>query len=311
MSTQSCLERGVGASAGWVILRKSIVGLYRCSVVGQGMIELAEAYLRTRDVSKGYAANVRRTAKSMQAAGITPANVNAERVSHWLSSLRVGLSATSVANSRRMALTLWRYGFDCGLIAAPCRGVGQIKVARKPTRAWTRSQLTEAVKVLPEKFSGTLKSGCPRALFLEAWFRLGVETGLRFGDMHELAASALCSGGIAVTASKTGLPVVRPVSEKTMAQLSTLARMSPDGSVFSWALSRRHTFCLIRDAFKALGLGDGRSQWLRRSAATMVEMAHPGTAGAFLGHATPGLADRHYIDHSQLMDRLPAPPPLE
>jgi hypothetical protein len=40
----------------------------------------------------------------------------------------------------------------------------------------------------------------------------------------------------------------------------------------------------------------------------MIETIRPGSATSFLGHKTPGLAQRHYIDARQLAILRPAPP---
>jgi integrase len=276
------------------------------------MIGLAERYLLGRDVSAGHAGNIRRVAARMNDAGITPDNIEGQRVTTWLSSLRATLSARSVSSERNLDLTLWKYGFEEGLVKNPVRGVQKIKVPRRVTRAFTRNQCTAAVKQISSSDFGKFrKSGCPKSLWLEAWYRTAYETGIRFTDIYNLKHDSVVDGGIAIVASKTNGVVIKRITAETQALLDRLLEMSPDGSIFSWAVSRRWAFANIKAAFKAIGLDAGRTQWLRRSGATHAEIAQPGSAARFLCHATPGLAERHYLDHTQLLGQAPAPPPLE
>jgi hypothetical protein len=55
-------------------------------------------------------------------------------------------------------------------------------------------------------------------------------------------------------------------------------------------------------------LKDGSGKWLRRSAATHVEMQEPGKAQWFLAHRSPGMAVRHYLDQRQLAGATTRPP---
>lgn len=54
----------------------------------------------------------------------------------------------------------------------------------------------------------------------------------------------------------------------------------------------------------------GTSKWLRRSSATALERICPGSAMGHLGHKTPGLAYRHYVDPRMLQCGRPLPPEL-
>ena len=279
------------------------------------MIRVSEGFLFERDVSAGYASNVRRTARKMTAAGITAANIDGERVNMWLSSMTT--SATTQASELGTALTLWRWGIEEGVITNPVRRVKKIRKTRKVIRAFTRSDITMAVKFFSDdgfaRENHTFqKSRCPVALWMEAWVRLCYESAMRFTDGYQLRADALVPGGVAVIASKTGNPVVRRLSARTSELLEKLAAMSPDGTVFSWAVSRRWAFANIKKYFKSAGLAGGRTQWLRRAAATHAEMLEQGAGAKLLDHRSgPELTNRHYIDQTQLMARMPSAPLLE
>jgi integrase len=183
---------------------------------------------------------------------------------------------------------------------------------RRVTRAFSRDDLNHLVKFFTDHDFGRFRGGCPKNLWLEAWVRTAYESGIRFGDLHSLRADSLAGEGLAIIASKTGQPVVRRLSPRTRSLLAQLSGLSHDGTLFRWAVSRRHAFAAVRQCFKAAGLPQGRTQWLRRAGATHAEIAQPGSAAAFLGHSDGGtLASRHYIDFTQLMARMPSPPPLE
>jgi hypothetical protein len=281
----------------------------------ESMLAVAEGFLKGRDVSRGYAGNVRRTARKMTAAGITPTNIDGPLVSMWLSSMTT--NSTTKASELCTALTLWRWGIEEGVITNPVRRVQKIRKTRKVIRAFTRSDLTAAVKFFSdESFVREnhvfQKSKCPVALWMEAWIRLCYEAAVRFTDGYNLRAEALVPGGIAVVQSKTGNPVVRRVSARTSELLEKLASMSPDGTVFSWAVSRRWAFANIKKYFKSAGLSGGRTQWLRRAAATHAEMVEPGAGAKLLDHRSGAeLTQRHYIDQTQLLARMPSAPLLD
>ena len=274
---------------------------------------IADQYISGKDVSRGYAANLRRTARKMDAAGITLGSIDGPSMSAWLSSMRAaGLSSVSIASERRSAITLWKFSIESGMTDRPIRGVMKPRVTRPPTRAYSRNDLTAAVKRLTDIPLGKFKnSGCPKNIWTAAWVAYVYETGARFTDAYSLRAADLVEGGVAWTQSKTGTPVTKRLSAATLVKLSTLISLSPDGTVFAWAVSRRHAFAAIRGAFKEAGLSGGRTQWLRRSGATHCEMKEPGSAKAYLGQKTHGLAERAYIDYAQMMPQLPAPPSLE
>jgi hypothetical protein len=279
------------------------------------MIGVAEGFLLGKRVSSGHAANVRRVARKMTAAGITPANIDGALVNHWLSSL--SCNPTTQASELGLALSLWRWGLEEGVISNPVRRVQKIRKPRKVIRAFTRMDLTHGVKFFcDDSFVREnrvfRKSKCPVGLWMEAWVRVCYEGALRFTDGYNLRAEALVPGGVAVVASKTGNPVVRQVSARTSLLLEQLASMSPDGTVFKWAVSRRWAFANIKKYFKSAGLDKGRSQWLRRAAATHAEMMQEGAGAKLLDHKTgPELTFKHYIDQTQLMQRMPSAPLLD
>jgi hypothetical protein len=132
----------------------------------------------------------------------------------------------------------------------------------------------------------------------------------RDGDRHEIEWDREAFPYLAtVQPDEDGGAVVSVLSRDQRRQL--ILDLSPDGTVFKWAVSRRHAFATVKQVFKEIGLSGGRTQWLRRSGATHAEMVRRGAAREYLCHATQGLAERNYIDFTQLIPELPMPPGIE
>lgn len=271
------------------------------------MIDVARHYLAQRDVAPLYAKTLLNTASRLAASGITLDTISGERVNQWVTSLPY--SDGTKANNRRMAMTLWKWAFESSLTEKPPRGVLRVRTRRQATVAWTRPQVYEVVKSADSvqgKFRGTT---CDRALFWGTLFRCAYATGFRFADLHGLRAENIDNGCIAITMNKTGLPITRPIEADLEERLLALAAQAKDGRVFGYFMNRKNTFKGARKLLDAAGI-KGSMRFFRRSGATHCEMEQPGSAQAYLGHATPGLAARHYIDHRQLRSRLVAPPAL-
>jgi integrase len=85
--------------------------------------------------------------------------------------------------------------------------------------------------------------------------------------------------------------------------------LSPDGRVFRWALAEK--WLRIRwDRMVAAAKLTGTCKWMRRTGATWVEATQPGSASRFLGHRSPELAMKHYVDRTLLPNSCPMPPPI-
>jgi hypothetical protein len=274
------------------------------------MPELASAYLLARDVTPKYASHIRRTAAKLAASGITPQNIGHERVNAWLSSLAAsGIRATTLVAERQMALGLWRHGIETGTILAPVRLVRKPRVPGRLVRAFTRADLNRLVKRFTECDFGAFRCGLPRNRFLLAWTNYVYETGARFEDAYSLSRLSLIEGGVAWVASKNQQPVFRALSASTRALVDEIAAKSPDERVFGWVATRRQIHDTIRQAYIKVGVGPGRTQWLRRAGATHCEAVRPGSGREYLGHsaASAGLAEKHYIDRTQITPLAPNP----
>ncbi len=208
-----------------------------------------------------------------------------------------------------MALTLWRWAWEEGRIDAAPRGVMKIKSHQKPVRAWTISECRTLVKGAEQFFGTRLRNGADVGTFLQCWVLLAYETGARYGDVFAWKKGNFAGSAVSWVTSKTGVPCTRVVSDKALELVSQMLKASPDDRVLGWVCCRRQSFRLMR---KLIGscLPGGSGRWLRRSAATHLEINQPGKAQWFLAHKTAGLAARHYLDQSQLASDALRPPSL-
>jgi hypothetical protein len=264
--------------------------------------DIAEQYLAERRVSTHYAACVRRVAKRCP----TP---TVEKLNRYLMLRLNNAAGTTVKFERTILLSLWRWAYDRSLVEIAPRGVARLKARRKPTKAWSQEQIRDAINATHAHDSQRLRSGASLGRMLRAWSLLGYECGGRYGDLWSLTAASLDGDAISWTQSKTGDPIVRILTPTCLTAVREMLADSPDGRILGWACQRRQAMRLMREHLDRCGIG-GTSKWLRRSGATHIEINEPGKARHHLGHRTAGLAERNYIDWSQVRANAPRTPDL-
>lgn len=242
----------------------------------------------------------------MAAAGITPSTLKDSSVNLWLAGLK--RSATTRANYRRMALTLWRAALDHRLTEQSIGRVARVKAPVPPPVAWTKEELFRLLDAADAQV-GHFRSGCPKALFWRGWILTGYYTGIRRGDLHGLKVEQYRAGRLWVVQHKTGQPLGKILPPDCATVLDELIRIGDGNTIFWWALARKWCYIHFRRLLASAGM-KGSTKWLRRSGATHVEIDMPGSASRFLGHLSPQLAQKHYLDQTQLADRIPFPPSL-
>ena len=253
---------------------------------------LAEDYLGARSVCAKHAASVRALASRCQ-------HLSTDFVNQYLKSRLESLSSVTVANERRLIMTVWKWAWETGRVDDPPRGVMRIQQRPKPIRAWTLGELGLVSAATAKSCGIKMRCGADRGDFLHCWILLGYETGARWGDLWKMKADDLQGNVIRWQTNKTGECQHRPLTESCMKAIEAMLKKSPDGRILGWVCNKRYAMALMKRHLNDCGL-DGSSKWLRRSGATHVEQFSPGKAKVFLGHRSPGMADRHYIDHSQL-----------
>lgn len=271
------------------------------------LANLLDRYTAAVACSPRYLQSLRRTVRKANDSGLEKiCQLNPENVNNFLASLTVG--QTTKHNIRRELMTLWRHAFDCGLTEVYPLRVRKIRPAYKPAVTWTIGQLEMMLDAAERDETPISRNvNLRRCDVLPCWMGIAYDTGLRFSDIHNLRACDFRNGCVAITASKTGKPVVRPMSELTQLDTARLLARSPDGTLFRWFLCRRRAFYLWR-AFLDGHKFFGSSQWFRRACATQKENEERGSAQRYLQHDSPRLTQVHYIDQSQLrLESLPPP----
>jgi len=273
---------------------------------GMNLVDVVAAYASRRDLCRNYERHLMRTAERMTSAGMTSvADMTPDRISRWLHSLTCSRSTRS--NYRRQACTIVRaaMGADAGHFID---GVPRVKVFFAPPVAWTQDEMRRLLQSARE-LPGNLMSGCPASTFFLAWVHLGYASGLRFSDLLYLKVDQIRDGRVYITQRKTGDALTVVLPNECARILNDLSVLSPDGTVFKWALSERWLRIRWKRLVQGAGLR-GTCKWLRRTGATWVEAAQPGMASKFLGHRSPELAMKHYCDRSLLPNACPSPPPI-
>jgi integrase len=215
----------------------------------------------------------------------------------------------SVDSERRMILSVWRWAYETGLVDSLPRGLVKIKVPRQPTKAWTLEQCCTAVKGTYLRGNTIRRTKVTEGQFLRCWILLGYESGARLGDLWEMRGSDFADGVVRWGQHKTGEPHVKVLSPACVKEVNEMLAHSPDGRVLGWVMRSGSARRRMQAYLSSLRLG-GSSKWLRRSGATHIEMEHPGKGRLHLGHKTHGLAERCYIDWSQVRRDIPSVPTL-
>jgi integrase len=270
--------------------------------------EVAEQYLSERIVCRLYEQQMRRIAANLTM--LTSQCVNA-----YLRQRLSSVTETTVVNERRVIRTLWQYAYDSGITDLPPRALLRIRRQATVIWAWRVEEVQSLVKSANEQV-GVFRCGVRKSLFLRTWVLLGYATGARYGDMFLWTDHHIRQDSMAWTMRKTGLPCVRPLSPESLSSARELlearraAGLTPgrDGRtmILGGLCCRRYSFKLMNGLLKSAGL-EGSGKFLRRSAATHVEMQATGAGQAFLGHRSPGMAVRHYLDQTQLQAEVPRP----
>jgi integrase len=263
---------------------------------------VAEAYLGERIVSDVYAGNVRRVA-------VRCGEVTVDRVNGYLRQRSQEVASVTVRSERTILLSLYKWAFETGMIDDAPRGVMRVKARKAPTKAWTVPQLQQLVKATKAYEGRKTRTGADLGVFLRCWVLVAYETGSRFGDCMAFSADHLEDDTLSWTQSKTGDPMVRPLTPACLDAIDQMLAASPDGRILGWACGRRMAMRHMRKLLDSQGLG-GSSKWLRRSGATHCEMERAGAGRLHLGHRSPALFEQAYCDWGQLRKNTPKTPAI-
>jgi len=267
-------------------------------------------YSRRRDLSPSSETHLAFAVRSLEAHAGRPlelSSLTCELIDGWIAArLSAGRSRILVHRQRGAVLTLWRAAHAAGLAAQLPEDVRMVRVRLDPPRAWQPDEFVLLLAAI-DRLHGAFACGVPRRLFLRALALVGYYSGLRPSDLRRLrAADISTTGRLVVRVQKTGqvFDCLLPADA-----LAAIAATQPERRELLFPISRKTLCAAWRSLIKAAGIA-GTPKWLRRTGATRCEQQQPGSAMAYLGHRTPGLAHRHYVDSRQIASQRPVPPPL-
>lgn len=219
-----------------------------------------------------------------------------------------GRSTETRRSRRRNLLILWRAMADLGLAAEPIgRRVMRICGCDRITMAWTFDealQLDAVALRLPGKYS----NGVPRALYWDSYIRAAWDSALRGCDLRSFEHDWIPPHRrVVVVQRKTRKRIIIQFHKST---IEAIERTFPPHRAMIWPLWasldrwRREAKMIVRRAGLKGSIGK-----LRHSSGTAVELIARGQGHEHLGN-TREVFERHYLDHSQLLDTRPLPPEI-
>lgn len=212
-----------------------------------------------------------------------------EMVDEYLTQALTHLSPVTVANHRRYLTTLMRAAQRDRLVNQCTGGFRRVKTPRPVPRAFSLAeirQLVAAARQTPGHFRDLKKSE-----FLEAWFLSAYCLGLRTSDLHAMRWADVRGQRVYLRQQKTSTPHVAVFTDEALAACKRLPRRE---RVFGDYAAINTIQQWVAECVKRAGL-DGTTRFLRRSCATYAKVAGM-SPQAKLGHLTPGLAERSYVD---------------
>jgi integrase len=251
------------------------------------------------------------------------ADLNKQAVNDYLVwSEKQPIKTLTVKGRWSVLRVLWRYAWDNELIADLPRGIRKLRIPPAIPTAWTPAELTRLLVATQSTVFDCWTGREDRLIhvgrFLNALVRLSYDAGLRRSDLLSVTWDQLQSEGRLVTViQKTQQPHVSLLRPATMLSLAAV-RVASDNRLLPWPWRVSHLYPFFRRLLAVTGLPGGPRnglQKLRRTSATWLEAASPGSASWHLGHSTPTLARQHYLDPryaapSHLPPAIPEPPKL-
>lgn len=251
------------------------------------LLDFARRYARQTGASPGYLEQLEVLCKRLP---WHVEDITTDMVDEYLTQALTSLAPVTVANHRRYLTTLLRAAQrERDLVVICTRGFRRVKTPRPVPRAFSLDEirrLVEAARQTVGSFRGVKKSD-----FLAAWILSAYCLGLRTSDLWSLRWADVRGQRAYIAQSKTGSPHVAVFTAEALAACERLPRRQ---RIFGDFAAVNTIQQWVRACAKAAGL-DGTTRFLRRSCATYAKVKGM-SPQAKLGHLTPGLAEKHYVD---------------
>lgn len=276
------------------------------------MPTLPEKYIASRDLRPASAyqltLSVRRFADWL---GRQPkaADWTADTINRFLTAYTEGRSKNTVKGVRNNLVTIFRFAVASKIVKGEPGQVKRIKAPRTLPEAWSKEEVRRLLRA-SEQFLGETGQGVNRRAMLRALWLTCYDSALRRGDLMDLEREQIGSdGSLVLVQHKTGDVILCKLRPETMAAID--ATFPPARkTIFGDACGPRQMYELCVACIQKAGLKGGL-QKMRRTSATLLEQICPGAAMKHLGHRTPGLAYRNYVDPRFVQEQKPLPPPIQ
>ena len=279
------------------------------------MKKLLDSYILSHDLTPGSQQQLEITVSGYgKFLGREPelSDLNDDSVNRWLKHLSDDkrLSKATVRGKRVNLLTLWRYACECELVLSPPRRVRKIRPPESTPVAWTIEEIASLLRFCKMQKGFFPASRVPRAAFWRAFVMASYDTGLRLGDMLAIRTEQLSEGGyFHLTVHKTGRMITRRFRAVTVDAIKDT--YPPDREfIFGGVLERTWLIRRFSAMCRGAKLRRVGSKYLRKTSATWLETIHPGGAMNHLGHNSPEIARKHYVDPRIVRRELPLPPAI-
>jgi len=237
-------------------------------------------------------------------------SLNEQLLNRFLIAHAAHHSPKTVARRKAEILAVWRLAADCGIATVPnSRLIRRVRLPRRIPEGFTEDELRRM-------FSGAGSHtewypwGSCIGHWWQAWIVVQYQTALRTADMLQLRTTGVLSGQWGQLQEKTGIEIVCAIDPALMGVIERLT--PPERQLyFQWGHSMETLYeHWSRYVLAPAGIRRNRAngpQKLRRTAASWLERVSPGMGARLLGHLTPGLAQRHYLD-PRITDQHHTPP---
>lgn len=230
-----------------------------------------------------------------------------ELLNSYVDWLRAERKPDTVRTRRGNLLILWRYAWREGIVEQPPRKIRRLRPIQRSPVAWTREEVLQLISTATEQVGTFWNTTTRRAAWWESLIRAAYDTALRLGDLRRISRDDVRERMLIVQ-SKTGRPVHVAIRPATVAAIDQTLADSPRELVWQFWASDETFYCHFRQLVKEAGIRPGTMRWLRRTAATQVEMVSPGAGTILLGHSARATTEQWYLDLGQILS--PILPPL-
>jgi len=277
------------------------------------LMELVRAYSIERGLSARSASQIRYVVQSYgQFLNRRPrmADLREDRINQWIIQLQESkLAPETISNRRRTIKTLWQAAFIARYVSEPPLRLRRVRVPQRIPFAWSHGQLSQLLAVIETLEGRLFRHGVECAVFWRAWVLTAYYSGLRPCDLLQIRFDQISeTGRVVIIQQKTGNSVKCCLPPECLKAIEA-SRPPNRRYVFRDLISPGR----LQKGFRAIvrkAKLRGSAKTLRATGATYCEDQTPGSAMKFLGHRTPGLAYKHYVDPRLLREKVVGPPAI-